>query len=71
MKRFGFSVVLVTLGLTVLCTLLLASPLLAEPPERGFGFKGTVSGFPTGEVFVSGRRRLLPRHQFCLLGRRL
>ena len=54
MKRFGFSVALVTLGLTVLCTLLLASPLLAEPPERGFGFKGTVSGFPTGEVFVSG-----------------
>jgi hypothetical protein len=54
MKRFGFSVALVTLGLTVLCTLLLASPLVAEPPERGFGFKGTVSGFPTGEVFVSG-----------------
>jgi hypothetical protein len=35
-------------------TLLLASPLVAQPAQQGFGFNGTVSGFPTGEVFVSG-----------------
>ncbi len=43
-------------GLTALfvATLLLASPLRAEPPQAAFGFKGAVSGFPTGAVFLSG-----------------
>ncbi len=43
-------------GLTVLFvgTLLLASPLGAQPPQAAFGFKGTVSGFPTGAVFLTG-----------------
>jgi hypothetical protein len=31
-----------------------ASPLRAEPPQSAFGFNGTVSGFPTGEVLLSG-----------------
>jgi hypothetical protein len=44
----------VTLLLVFLGPLLLASPLVAEPPQSAFGFNGTVSGFPTGEVFVSG-----------------
>jgi hypothetical protein len=44
----------VTLLVVVFGTLLLASPLVAQPAQQGFGFNGTVSGFPTGEVFVSG-----------------
>jgi len=44
----------VPLLLTVLGTLLLATPLVAQPPQAGFGFNGVVSGFPTGAVFVSG-----------------
>jgi hypothetical protein len=33
----------------------LAAPLLAQRQQRvGFGFNGTVSGFPTGEVFLTG-----------------
>jgi hypothetical protein len=44
----------VTLLVVFLGTLLLASPLVAQPAQQGFGFNGTVSGFPTGEVFVSG-----------------
>jgi hypothetical protein len=44
----------VILLVVFLGTLLLASPLVAEPPQSAFGFNGTVSGFPTGEVFVSG-----------------
>lgn len=44
----------VTLLVVVFGTLLLASPLVAQPTQQGFGFNGTVSGFPTGEVFVSG-----------------
>ena len=35
-------------------TLLLASPLIAQPPMAAFGFNGSVSGFPTGAVFLSG-----------------
>jgi len=35
-------------------TLLLASPLVAQPAQQAFGFNGTVSGFRTGVVFVSG-----------------
>jgi hypothetical protein len=38
----------------VVGTFLFASPLKAQPPQKAFGFNGTVSGFPTGEVFVSG-----------------
>jgi hypothetical protein len=44
----------VPLLLTFLSTLLLATPLVAQPPQAGFGFNGTVSGFPTGEVFLTG-----------------
>ena len=43
-----------SLLLAFLGALLLASPLIAQPPQRGFGFNGTVSGFPTGEVFLTG-----------------
>ena len=33
----------------------LTTPSLANGPQRvGFGFNGTVSGFPTGEVFLTG-----------------
>jgi hypothetical protein len=33
----------------------LTAPLLAQGQLRvGFGFNGTVSGFPTGEVFITG-----------------
>jgi hypothetical protein len=44
----------VTLLLVFFGTLLLASPLVAQPAQQGFGFNGTVSGFPTGVVFLSG-----------------
>jgi hypothetical protein len=44
----------VTLSVAFVSTLLFISPLLAEPPEGAFGFNGTVSGFPTGEVFLVG-----------------
>jgi hypothetical protein len=44
----------VTLLVVFLGTLLLASPLVAQPAQQGFGFNGTVSGFMTGVVFVSG-----------------
>jgi hypothetical protein len=44
----------VTLLVVFLGTLLLASPLVAQPARQGFGFNGTVSGFPHGVVFVSG-----------------
>jgi hypothetical protein len=47
--QWRVSVLVVVLG-----TLPFASPLRAEPPQSAFGFNGTVSGFPTGEVFVSG-----------------
>jgi hypothetical protein len=44
----------VSLLVAVLCPLLFGAPLRAEPPQSAFGFNGTVSGFPTGEVFLSG-----------------
>jgi hypothetical protein len=44
----------VTLLLVFLGTFLLASPLRAEPPQSAFGFNGTVSGFKTGVVSVTG-----------------
>jgi hypothetical protein len=40
--------------LAFLGTLLLTTPLVAQPAQAGFGFNGVVSGFPTGSVFVSG-----------------
>jgi len=44
----------VTLSVVFLGTFLIVSPLKAGPPEGAFGFNGTVSGFPTGEVFMVG-----------------
>jgi hypothetical protein len=44
----------VSLLLTFLDTLLLATPLAAQPPQGAFGFNGAVSGFPTGAVSVTG-----------------
>src|SRR4030095_341977 len=44
----------VPLLLAFLGTLLLTTPLVAQPAQAGFGFNGVVSGFPTGSVFVSG-----------------
>jgi hypothetical protein len=38
----------------VLGTLLPATPLVAQPPQGAFGFNGTVSGFPTGVVSLTG-----------------
>jgi hypothetical protein len=35
-------------------TLLLATPLAAQPPQGAFGFNGAVSGFPTGAVSLTG-----------------
>jgi hypothetical protein len=40
--------------LTFFSTLLLTTPLAAQPPEGAFGFNGVVSGFPTGVVSVNG-----------------
>jgi hypothetical protein len=44
----------VPLLLTFLSTVLLATPLVAQPPQKAFGFNGVVEGFPTGAVFLSG-----------------
>jgi hypothetical protein len=44
----------VTLLLGFLGTLLLASPVGAQPPQSAFGFNGAVNGFPTGAVSVTG-----------------
>ncbi len=44
----------VTLSLVFLGTLLLASPVVAQPPQAAFGFNGAVSGFPKGAVSVTG-----------------
>jgi hypothetical protein len=64
MKRSRLSVVFVILQsyfqcrvillLLFLGALMLASPLRAEPPQKAFGFNGSVSGFPTGAVSVTG-----------------
>ena len=44
----------VPLLLTFLGTLVPAVPLVAQPPQAGFGFNGVVSGFPKGVVSLSG-----------------
>jgi hypothetical protein len=44
----------VSLLLGFLGTLLFASPGVAQPPQAAFGFNGTVNGFPTGAVSVTG-----------------
>ena len=44
----------VPLSLAFLGTLALAAPVVAQPPQAGFGFNGTVTGFPTGTVSVTG-----------------
>ena len=44
----------VLLLLTFLGTLVFAAPVVAQPPQAGFGFNGAVSGFPTGAVSVTG-----------------
>jgi hypothetical protein len=44
----------VSVLLTFVGTLALAVPAVAQPPQAGFGFNGTVSGFPTGIVTVTG-----------------
>jgi hypothetical protein len=44
----------VTLLVVLLGIIPFATLLRAEPPQSAFGFNGTVSGFPSGEVFVSG-----------------
>jgi len=44
----------VTLLLGFLGTLLLASPLAAQPAQQGFGFKGTISSGETDLVFLTG-----------------
>jgi len=41
--------------LTVLSTLVPASPVVAQPPQAGFGFNAAnISGFPTGTVSLTG-----------------
>jgi len=35
-------------------SLLIGSPVLAQPATASFGFNGTVSGFPTGNVTITG-----------------
>jgi hypothetical protein len=50
-SHFQWSVVL---AVAVLGTLSFVSPIMAGPPQGAFGFNGTVSGFPTGEVFLVG-----------------
>jgi hypothetical protein len=44
----------VPLSLAFLGTLAFAAPVVAQPPQAGFGFNGAVSGFPTGAVSVTG-----------------
>jgi hypothetical protein len=44
----------VRLTLAFLGTLAFAAPVVAQPPQAGFGFNGAVSGFPTGAVSVTG-----------------
>lgn len=44
----------VPLLLTFVGILVPAAPVVAQPPQAGFGFNGTVSGFPTGVVSVTG-----------------
>lgn len=45
----------VSLLLTFFGTLLLVTPLVAQPPQGAFGFNGgAISGFPTGAVSLTG-----------------
>jgi len=44
----------VPLFLIFLGALAPAAPVVAQPPQAGFGFNGSVSGFPTGAVNVTG-----------------
>ena len=44
----------VALSVAAFGTFGVVSPLMAGPPQGSFGFNGTVSGFPTGEVFLVG-----------------
>jgi len=44
----------VPLSLAFLGTVVFAAPVVAQPPQAGFGFNGSVSGFPTGAVSVTG-----------------
>jgi hypothetical protein len=44
----------VPLLLTFLGALVPAASVVAQPPQAGFGFNGSVSGFPTGAVNVTG-----------------
>jgi hypothetical protein len=39
---------------TFVGTVVLATPVVAQPPQGAFGFNGAVSGFPTGAVSVTG-----------------
>ena len=45
--------------LTFVGALVLAVPVVAQPPRAGFGFNGVVSGFPTGVVLYLYARRAL------------
>jgi hypothetical protein len=55
----------VTLLLVFLGTLLLASPLLAQPAEVGFGFNAeNIRGFPTGAVRLTGGGAYAPGTDF-------
>src|SRR5215472_18412538 len=44
----------VPLFLTFVGALVPAAAAVAQPPQAGFGFNGSVSGFPTGAVNVTG-----------------
>jgi len=44
----------IPLLLTFVGALVPAAPVAAQPPQAGFGFNGSVSGFPTGAVTVTG-----------------
>jgi hypothetical protein len=48
--------------------LLFVSSLVAQPASAAFGFKGVVSGFPTGMVFLSGGGAYDPATSFVHSG---
>jgi hypothetical protein len=54
----------VTLLVVLLGTIPFASSLRAGPAQSAFGMNGTVSGFPSGEVFVSGGGAFAPGTDF-------
>ena len=41
-------------GVAIVGGLLVVAPVSATRPQASFGFNGTVSGFPTGAVFLTG-----------------